>query len=237
MKPILITAALFCVSPLAAFAHMIDSPAAPDQEQAFDIKQAGATTDGKLTTFVMDLFGQAGTKRPMAIGQLPGAKVFAYVWPTKLDPSVVGFDVGSGILSLAVTSHPDFDDTPLFDENGDGDPANDGKNWHSHWVVLGEDKACGAGLKVRDVSPGVDMLPQDAPGLPIALSSPGMSPLMNGTRVKITMPIGETENVQFDAVTAELQVHQEGKTPLLCVKGVYDIASGDLSMPGVIIKR
>jgi hypothetical protein len=41
----------------------------------------------------------------------------------------------SGILALAVTAHPDFDDTPLFDENADGDPANDGKSWHSHWVV------------------------------------------------------------------------------------------------------
>jgi len=44
----------------------------------------------------------------------------------------VGFDPKSGILALTVTSHPDFDDTPLIDENNDGDPANDGKTWHSH---------------------------------------------------------------------------------------------------------
>ena len=77
--------------------------------------------------------------------------------------------------ALAITAHPDFDDTPLFDENGDGDPANDGADWHSHWVVLVEDKACTGGLKVRDVSPGQDLLPATAPGLPIALDSPGMS--------------------------------------------------------------
>ncbi len=66
-------------------------------------------------------------------------KVDAHVWPTKLDPSVVGFACGSGILALAITAHPDFDDTPLFDENGDGDPNNDGADWHSHWAVLVED--------------------------------------------------------------------------------------------------
>ena len=32
--------------------------------------------------------------------------------PTSLDPSVVGFDKGAGILAMAATSHPDFDDTP-----------------------------------------------------------------------------------------------------------------------------
>ena len=38
-----------------------------------------------------------------------------------LDAGAVGFDRGAGILALAVTAHPDFDDTPLFDENGDGE--------------------------------------------------------------------------------------------------------------------
>ena len=35
-------------------------------------------------------------------------------------------------LALAATSHPDFDDTPLEDEDGDGNPGNDGAKWHSH---------------------------------------------------------------------------------------------------------
>ena len=121
-----------------------------------------------------------GQQKPVAIGQLAGAKVESYVWPTSLDPAVAGFDPGSGILSLAITAHPDFDDTPLYDEDRDGDPANDGAEWHSHWVVLVPDAACGAGLKVRDVSPGVDLLPDTAPYLPIALDSPGMSPLLSG---------------------------------------------------------
>ena len=218
-----------------AFGHDIDSAIEEDKPPAFDIVKAGATTDGRLVTFIMEVAGEAGSEKPVAIGQLAGARVESYVWPTSLDPAVVGFDPGSGILSLAITAHPDFDDTPLYDEDRDGDPANDGAEWHSHWVVLVEDAACGAGLKVRDVSPGVDLLPATAPHLPIALDSPGMSPLLSGSTARITVPVSATENVAFDAVTAELQINEQAAAPLLCVTGVHDIASGDLSLPGRVI--
>lgn len=220
-----------------AIAHGISSATDASVPPAFDITQAQATTDGRLTTFAMELAGTAGSVKPTPVGQLAGAKVESYVWPTNLDPSKVGFDAKSGLLALAITAHPDFDDTPLFDENGDGDPANDGEDWHSHWVVLVEEKACGAGLKVRDVSPGVDLLPPTAPQLPIALDSPGMSPILDGKLARITAPISDTEDTAFDAVTAELQVHSEGKTPLLCITGVHDIASGDLSLPGRVANK
>lgn len=232
MKRLLLTALAVAAGAQGAAAHEIKSKTEADKTPAFDITRAGATTDGRLTTFMMELAGAAGSVKPVPVGQLAGAKVESYVWPTNLDPSVVGFDKDSGILSLAITAHPDFDDTPLYDEDQDGDPANDGADWHSHWVVLVEDKACGAGLKVRDVSPGVDLLPATAPYLPIALDSPGMSPILDGKIAKITVPVGKTEKASFDAVTAELQVNQNGEAPLLCVTGVHDVASGDLSLPG-----
>lgn len=232
MRATTLAAALLVGTSWAAQAHDIKSQVDSGTSPAFDITAAEATTDGRLATFMMELAGLAGSVKPKAIGQLTGAKVESYVWPTDLDPSRVGFDAASGILALAITAHPDFDDTPLFDENNDGDPANDGADWHSHWVVLTEDQACGAGLKVRDVSPGVDLLPPTAPGLPIALDSPGMSPSLEGSLAKITVPLGKAESAAFDAVTAELQVNVEGKAPLLCVTGVHDVASGDLSLPG-----
>ena len=223
--------------PQTAAAHDIKSPTSADTTPAFDITLSRASTDGRLATFMMELAGTAGSVKPEATGRVEGAKVEAYVWPTSLDPSAVGFDKDSGILALAITAHPDFDDTPLFDENNDGDPANDGADWHSHWVVLVEDEACGAGLKVRDVSPGVDLLPATAPMFPIALDSPGMSPVLDGRIARITVPVRGAEDVAFDAVTAELQVNSEGRAPLLCVTGVHDIASGDLSLPGIIMKE
>lgn len=226
--------AMIAASSQTACATDIQSAINSSKTPAFDITSAAATTDGRLTTFVMDVAGVAGSVKPEPIGSLAGAKVESYVWPTSLDPSKVGFDAGSGILALAITAHPDFDDTPLFDENQDGDPANDGKDWHSHWVVLTKTDNCSGGLKVRDVSPGVDLLPDTAPLLPIALDSPGMTPLLSGKTAKITVPLSESENVSFDAVTAELQVNAAGKAPLLCVTGVHDVASGDLSLPGKV---
>lgn len=74
-------------------------------------------------------------------------------------------------------------------------------------VVLVEDKACGGGLKVRNISPGQDVLPATAPGLPIALDSPGISPILKGKTVKITVPVQGAESINFDAVAAKLQVH------------------------------
>jgi len=234
MKSQIVVTLIAVLACRGVLAHEIISDVDPDIAPAFDITKTSATTDGRLTTFLMELAGVAGSVKPVPVGQLAGAKVESYVWPTSLDPSVVGFDKESGILSLVITAHPDFDDTPLFDENQDGDPANDGADWHSHWVVLVEDKACGGGLKVRDVSPGVDLLPATAPYLPIALDSPGMSPILDGRIARITVPISESENISFDAVTAELQINQKTEAPLLCVTSVHDIASKDLSLPGRI---
>ncbi len=232
-----LAALAIAAAPTMTSAHEIKAARNPAVAPAFDVTRAEATTDGRLATFIMEVTGAAGSVRPTPIGKLQGARADAYVWPTRLDPAAVGFAPASGILALAITAHPDFDDTPLFDENGDGDPNNDGAGWHSHWVVLAEDKACAGGLKVRDVSPGQDVLPETAPGLPIALDSPGMTPLLTGSTVRITVPVRGAENVAFDAVTAELQVHPQGATPLLCVIGVRKVASGNLSFPGRIMSK
>jgi hypothetical protein len=222
-----------------AFAHDLKSPRKAGLAPTFDILSAEAKAKGRIVTFQMTLAGAAGTETPPPAGKLPGAPVYAYAWPTTLDPAVAGFAKSSGILALVVTSHPDFDDTPLYDENGDGDPNNDGKSWHSHWVVLAKDAACGAaGLKVRDISPGED-LPASAPGLPLALDSPGYSPLMQGSTLTVN---GTTRDPKaaigagFDAVTAKLKVNDGGKAPLLCITEVMDIASGKLDMSGKIME-
>lgn len=90
-----------------------------------------------------------------ATGSLAGSEVYSYVWPTDLSPAAVGFEADTGVLSLAVTAHPDFDDTPLFDENRDGRLNNDGNTWHSHWVVLAPHPQCpDGGLGVVDISEG-----------------------------------------------------------------------------------
>lgn len=203
----------------------------------FDIVHAYVSISGNVATFQMAVSGQAGATVPTPAGQLAGSEVFAYVWPTTIDSYEVGFEAGAGILALAVTSHPDFDDTPLFDENGDGDPTNDGNVWHSHWVVLGADEQCGPGaLKVIDIPEGVSpRLPKTWPGLPLLIDSPGWQPLLTDTTVKVSVPFDDIAVVglsSFDGVTAGLRVNANVHAPLLCVVNVFDIASGDLSLPG-----
>ncbi|MFD2205981.1 hypothetical protein [Kiloniella antarctica] len=221
-----------------ADAHDIKSAVNKEIIPPFDIIKASANTDGRWATFLMELAGDTGSVTPEKTGTFRGSSVFAYVWPTKIDPAGVGFTTNSGVLALAITSHPDFDDTPLYDENADGDPANDGKTWHAHWAVLTQDTACGAGFKVREISPGQDLVPATMPDLPIALDAPGQSPILFDNQLKVTLPVKGAEGANFDAMTAVLNVSNEGSDkPLLCVNQAHDVASGDLSFPGIIMKK
>jgi len=153
-----------------------------------------------------------------------------------VDPATVGFKGGTGILALAATAHPDFDDTPLYDENGDGDKANDGGGWHSHWVVLAPTDSCGPGaLAVRDIPEGEKpALPATWPGLPIFIDSPGYRPEFNGPEITVTVPLEIPDGAGFDGVTSALRVNANVHAPLLCVTDVFDVASGDLSLTGMI---
>lgn len=215
------------------------SPGNPALSAPFDILAAQVRREGQQLIFSMTTAGAAGSERPGPVGGLAGAPVLAYVWPTTLDPAVVGFAGGTGILALAATSHPDFDDTPLQDEDADGNADNDGGRWHSHWVVLAADEACGPGaLKVVDIPEGtVPPLPPTWPGLPILIDSPGYSPLMAGETVTVRIPaaaVGGGAELHYDGVTAALRVNADLHAPLLCVSGVFDVASGDLSLPGSV---
>ena len=203
----------------------------------FDIVAAHITTKDRIATFTMSVTGNAGAAKPDSVGQLGGAQVYSYVWPTTLDPATVGFDAGAGTLAFVVTIHPDFDDTPLFDESGSGSTDDDGGKWHSHWVVLGPDEACGPGaLKVIDIPEGATpALPPTWPGLPLLIDSPGWSPVFTGDTLSVKVPfanIGVVQAARFDAVTAALRVDANVHAPLLCVTDVFDVASGDLSLPG-----
>jgi hypothetical protein len=237
----------FAVSTMPGFAHAhehkggIHSQPAKAVTAAFDIFHTKISTKGNTAVFHIAVSGKAGASKPARTGKLAGSKVFSYVWPTTLDPATAGFEAGSGILAFAVTSHPDFDDTPLFDENGDGDSKNDGNVWHSHWVVLQPDDACGKGaLKVVDIPEGgKPRLPKTWPGLPLLIDSPGWSPIFKGQTLEVRVPfddIGAVNTAGFDGVTAALRVNASVHNPLLCVANVFKVGSGDLSLPGKVNK-
>ncbi|MEM7336569.1 MAG: hypothetical protein AAF490_31105 [Chloroflexota bacterium] len=216
--------------------HII-SEASADIEREFDIIHTKVVSDGDDLVFEQEVQGEAGATAPNPVGELAGAPVYSYVWPTSLDSSTVGFEAEQGILALALTVHPDFDDTPLYDEDGDGDNTNDGGEWHAHWIVLEEDDACGKGsLKVKDIPDGTQpQMPDTWPELPIFISSPAYDFSLENSQVLVRVPlsdIGADNSFNFDGVTSALRVSQQVHAPLLCITDVWDIASGDLSLPG-----
>lgn len=231
---------------LAALASLLSLPAcgvaqAPVEATAatadLDIADARVRLIEELgvLVFEQDVVGEAGATTPESRGQLDGAPVLGYVFPTTLSPSDVGFAAGEGVVALAATSHPDFDDTPLWDENGDRDYANDGLRFHSHWVVLVPDERVAGGLSVKAAQSIEQELPPTNPGMPMYLDSPGFSIVLRGQTLRVVVPldrVAHRTDFSFDAVTAYMEVNtSDDDRPLLGVYEVYEVLSGDLSLP------
>lgn len=192
------------------------------------------------TIWEIHVKGKAGNTTPTAIGKLHSAPVLGYVFPTTLQPTDVGFSKTEGIVALALTSHPDFDDTPLWDENNDLIYDNDGIIWHPHWVILHKDERVEGGLSVKQfkkTDPKVK-LPPTNPGMPMYMDSPGFQVITNQTSIKVIIPdyrIHNKTDFKFDAVSAYMQVNTEIKDkPMLGVYKIYSVLSKDLSLPYMV---
>lgn len=192
--------------------------------------------DHDQLVFKMTVEGKAGNTKPEPAGQMNGAPVLGYVFPTSLSPTDVGFGNVEGILAFAVTSHPDFDDTPLWDENGDHNYENDGKCYHTHWVVLVQDDRVKGGLSVKQFEKEDEsvVLPPTNPGMPMYLDSPGFSVVLDSNTLMVAIPaqrINNKKEFNYDGVAAYMEVSTEEGQPMLGVYSVYKVLSGDLSLP------
>ncbi len=214
--------------------QMDPPPAGPD----LDLERAKVEYHAKLDLLVFEaqVAGIAGRTTPEPRGSMDGAPVLGYVFPTSLKPLDVGFATGEGTVALAVTAHPDFDDTPLWDENGNHRYDDDGVTFHTHWVVLVPDDRVPGGLAVAEISETevATVLPPTNPGMAMLLDSPGYSVVLKGRSLKVLVPAsrvyGRTE-FRYDAVVAYMEVGPGEDRPLLGVYQVYDVLSGDLSLP------
>ncbi len=214
-----------------ALAQDVVSPTKETILAPFDIVRTEVKSVGPDVVFRVQVRGKAGELKPKATGQFAGSAVWSYVWPTSLDSGGVGFEGGQGILALAVTFHPDFDDAAYGGVNR--------HVWHPHWVVLVPDDACGKGaLKVRDIPEGAKpKVPATWPGVPLLIDSPSYPTTLATDTVEVKVPagvIGAVEGVKFDGVTSALKVNANLHAPLLCISDIFDVASGDLSLPGRI---
>ncbi len=247
MKKIILTLSLLVVGLVSA--NACDKCGNYDGKN-FKIKSASVTHNVPLgiTVWEIKVEGIAGETTPKPVGKLNGAGVLGYVFPTTLKPTDVGFNQTEGIVALALTSHPDFDDSPLWDENTDGKFDNDGIIWHPHWVILVEDKRVAGGLSVKEFKKEdkTVVLPKTAPNMPMYMDSPGFNIIAKGNSIKVVVPnyrINNKIDFKFDAVTCFMEVNTgDGKTevgthnesnekPMLGVYKVYSVASGKLTLP------
>ncbi|MBX3184595.1 MAG: hypothetical protein KF915_18345 [Polyangiaceae bacterium] len=200
----------------------------------FDVQAAVARYSAEQDSFILSMrvSGAIGSVEPEPVGSVDGAPVLGYVFPTTIPPSALGFKGIEGIVVLAVTSHPDFDDTPLWDETRDGDYSNDGGFYHVHWAVLVEDTGSPAGFSVPSQS-DESMLPPTAP-MHMYLDSPGYHTFANGDELSVVIPAWHLRGVEgfsYDALTAQMRVDGSGHAHVLRVEQVYSVLSGDLSLP------
>jgi hypothetical protein len=221
--------ALLCLTG-AGTAHEITAKGDDKINASFDVIETRVTTSGNNAVFRTRVRAEAGKSVPKAVGKFEGSDVYAYVWPTSLNSADVGFEKDQGIVALAVTFHPDFDDGAKGAKNRD--------RWHPHWVVLNEDKACPGGLKVKDIPAGTKpKVPETWPGAPILIDSPDYKTTLTIDVVEVQVPldkIGALSTASFDGVTAGLKVNANLHAPLLCVQNVFKVASGNLSLPGKV---
>jgi hypothetical protein len=194
-------------------------------------------SDLAITVWEITVSGTAGKTTPVKAGQLDGAPVLGYVFLTSLKPTDVGFGQTDGIVALALTSHPDFDDTPLWDENNDRVFDNDGLVWHSHWVILTKDERVAGGYSVKQFKKADNtvVLPPTNPGMPMYMDSPGYPVTTKLNMIRVMVPHYRMNNrteFNYDGVTAFMQVNTSKENlPMLGVYEVYSVASGDLSLP------
>ena len=226
-------------SPSAAPQRAITAPA-PGPDVDILAAEVRWIDDLNLLVFEQTVSGEAGGTSVPPRGALDGAGVLGYVFPTTLSTTDVGFGAQEGIVALAATIHPDFDDTPLWDENGDRDYSNDGIVFHTHWVVLAPDDRVPGGLSVVETQQIDRDLPPTNPGMPLFLDSPGFSVVLRGDRLRIVVPLdrvsGRTD-FAFDAVTAYMEVNtSDPERPMLGVYQVYDVLSGDLGLPFEVVR-
>ncbi|MDP1702065.1 MAG: hypothetical protein Q8L53_14030 [Aestuariivirga sp.] len=214
----------------AAQAGGIEAKQSEGVAAPFDIVETKVTVVGDDAVFSMRVRGDAGSERPSASGKFEGSEVYAYVWPTSLNSADVGFDKDQGIVALAATFHPDFDDAAKGATNRD--------RWHAHWVILNKDDACKGGLKVTDIPKDAKpKVPETWPGVPLLIDSPEYGTALAGDTVDVHVPlsmVGALKSASFDGVTAGLRVNADLHSPLLCVENVFKVASGDLSLPGKV---
>lgn len=211
------------------------------KSEDFNIKAARILYNKAFSTleFEITVAGKAGNTKPTPIGKFDMAPVLGYVFATNLKSQDIGFSPTEGIVALALTSHPDFDDTPLWDENLDKKFDNDGIIWHPHWVILVKDTRVPGGFSVKEHKKAERVTkPKTAADMPMFMDSPGYPVATQGQYIRVSVPayhVGNKTSFKFDALSCYMQISAPAgggmDKPMLGVYNVFNILSKNLSLP------
>jgi hypothetical protein len=182
--------------------------------------------------------GKAGATTPDSLGTINGAGILSYIFPTSLNAEDVGFSKTEGIVALALTSHPDFDFSPLWDENNNGIYNDDGRSWHSHWVILVKEERVGGGYAIKELKKEdqfVKLPMTAASNIPLYLDSPGFQVIIKDHSIKVVIPsyrINNNLDFKFNAMTCYMTYNiSDPNLPILGIRNIYYKASDKISMP------
>ena len=163
-------------------ATAVTSPQDAGHPGPFDILAAHVHLDGRIATFHMTTASSAGKRDARArsatspgrrSSPMSGRRHWIRRWSISR-PAPASLP--------RATSHPDFDDTPLYDENGDGDSRTTVSPGTATGCVLVPNEDCDPdALSVRDIgegeSPGAAA---HLDGMPLFIDGPGYKPVFGG---------------------------------------------------------
>jgi hypothetical protein len=176
--------------------------------------------------------GKAGGTTPDSTGKMNGAGILSYLFPTNLKAEDIGFSKTEGIVALALSSHPDFDFSPLWDENNNGVYNDDGRSWQAHWVILVKEARVGGGFAVKELNKDDQKitLPKTAAlNLPVYMDSPGFQVVIKDHTIKVVIPSYRVNNridFNFNAMTCYMTYNvSDPNLPLLGIRNIYYTAA------------
>jgi len=182
--------------------------------------------------------GKAGATTPDSLGKMDGAGIVSYLFLTDLKSEDIGFGKTDGIVALALTSHPDFDLSPLWDENNNGVYSDDGSTWQSHWVILTKEERVGGGYAVKELNkedPTIKLPSTAALNVPLYMDSPGFQVVTKDHTIKVVIPsyrINNKIDLKFNAVTCYMTYNiTDPNLPRLGIRNIYYKASEEIQFP------
>lgn len=110
-------------------------------------------------------------------------------------------------------------------------------------MILTQDDRVAGGFSVKQFKKADEtvVLPPTNPGMPMYMDSPGYPVTAEQQTIKVVVPDYRMNNkvdFTYDGVTAFMQVNTSKENlPLLGVYEVYNVASGDLSLPYTVKKQ